>query len=208
MSIATAAKIDDRAISTFGDESGTEARAVEATLRCLARYGYAKTTVDDIAREAGISRATIYRVIGGKSQLFDRALVAEVARIRDRVRAIAAPNESLESYVVAVVVATTRELLAHEVLNSLMGHEAEAIVSYVAVNGEAFVHAAVDVFAPLFADRVPESQARRLAELLTRISISNMGPAAQWVDLSDPAAAKVLVGGFVLPSILNAGGTK
>ena len=123
----------------LNDESGTHARAVEATLRCLARFGYAKTTVDDIAREAGISRATIYRVIGGKSQLFDQALIVEVMRIRDRVIEISSAATELDDYVVSVLVATSRELQANEVLNALLAHEPEAIISYVAVHGEAFV---------------------------------------------------------------------
>lgn len=186
-----------------GDESGTEARAVEATLRCLARFGYAKTTVDDIAREAGISRATIYRVIGGKSQLFDLALIFEVMRIRDRVVEISGAAGTLEDHVVAVLVATSRELHAHEVLNALLAHEPEAIISYVSVHGEAFVQAAIDVFAPVFTKFASESDSRYIAETLTRISISTLGPAAQWVDLTNPHEVRRLVAGFVLPQAVK-----
>ena len=47
------------------DRSSTRVRIVDAALRCLARQGIAKTTVDDIAREAGLSRATLYRAFPG-----------------------------------------------------------------------------------------------------------------------------------------------
>jgi AcrR family transcriptional regulator len=43
-----------------------EDRAVRATLACVARHGLAKTTFDDVAREAGCARATLYRYFGGK----------------------------------------------------------------------------------------------------------------------------------------------
>jgi hypothetical protein len=44
-----------------------EQRVVDALLACIARWGVSKTTVEDVAREAGISRATIYRLFpGGK----------------------------------------------------------------------------------------------------------------------------------------------
>ncbi|MGB2756484.1 MAG: helix-turn-helix domain-containing protein [Acidimicrobiia bacterium] len=185
------------------DEAGTELRAVEATLRCLARYGYAKTTVDDIAREAGVSRATIYRVIGGKSQLFDRALIAEVMRIRDHAATIAASATTLADHVVSMLVATSRELREHAVLNALLGHEPDAIVSYVSVHGEAFVQAAINVFAPVFTRFATERDARAISEALTRISISNMGPAAQWVDLTNEEDVRQLVTGFVLPQALK-----
>ena len=46
-------------------------RIVDATLRCVGRWGLAKTTLDDVAREAGCSRATVYRLFpGGKDSLF------------------------------------------------------------------------------------------------------------------------------------------
>ena len=54
----------------------TEQRLLEATLACLARHGIAKTTLDDVAREAGVARATLYRYFPGK-----QALLADIARV-------------------------------------------------------------------------------------------------------------------------------
>ena len=49
--------------------------------RCIARWGVAKTTLDDIAREAGVSRATVYRTLpGGKDRLLAVVLDHEVGR--------------------------------------------------------------------------------------------------------------------------------
>ncbi len=181
------------------ESDASEAKIVDATLRCLARYGYAKTTVDDIAREAGVSRATVYRLIGGKSQLFDRALIWEVTRIRDRAARLAQDITDLADRVTTIFVATSRELLAHEVVTTLLSHEAEAIVSYCAVHGEAIVQAAADVFAPLFTGQVTPQHARTIAEFLARITISTIGSAARWIDLSNPQEVRDLVVGYVLP---------
>ena len=55
------------------DRSSQRVRIVDAALRCLARQGTAKTTVDDIAREAGLSRATLYRTFSdGKDGVLAR----------------------------------------------------------------------------------------------------------------------------------------
>ncbi len=40
-------------------------RLLQATYDCVARWGLAKTTVEDAAREAGVSRATVYRYFPG-----------------------------------------------------------------------------------------------------------------------------------------------
>ena len=58
-----------------------EERIIDATLRCIARWGVGKTTLDDAAREAGCSRATVYRLFpGGKDGLLDAVCRAELAR--------------------------------------------------------------------------------------------------------------------------------
>src|SRR3954451_6642532 len=60
---------------------GGEVRIIEAALRCIARWGVGKTGLDDIAREAGVSRATVYRLFpGGKDTLLDAVLHHELAR--------------------------------------------------------------------------------------------------------------------------------
>ena len=50
-------------------------RILDATLTCLGRVGLTKTTLDDVAREAGCARATLYRYFPGKQPLVN-ALVA------------------------------------------------------------------------------------------------------------------------------------
>ena len=47
------------------DRSSQRIRIVDATLSCLASQGLAKTTLDDIAGWAGLSRATVYRAFPG-----------------------------------------------------------------------------------------------------------------------------------------------
>ena len=49
-----------------------ETRVVDAMLECIGRWGLGKTTADDVARTAGISRATLYRTFpGGMDVVFD-----------------------------------------------------------------------------------------------------------------------------------------
>jgi AcrR family transcriptional regulator len=55
-------------------------RILDAGEECVARWGVAKTTLDDIARAAGCSRATVYRTFpGGKEPLLHALLAREVA---------------------------------------------------------------------------------------------------------------------------------
>ena len=57
---------------TFEAGSTVEDRVLLAVRDCCERYGTAKVTIDDVARVAKVSRATIYRMFpGGKDVLFD-----------------------------------------------------------------------------------------------------------------------------------------
>ena len=61
-----------------------EERLVAAMLECIGRWGVAKTTADDIARAAGVSRATLYRAFpGGKDVAFEALLRHELSRFFD-----------------------------------------------------------------------------------------------------------------------------
>ena len=42
---------------------------LDAMAICVARSGLAATTLEDVAREAGCSRATLYRYASGKAQI-------------------------------------------------------------------------------------------------------------------------------------------
>src|SRR5262245_59469695 len=95
---------------------GVEHRAIEATLACVARHGLSKTTIDDIARQAGCSRATLYRYFGGKRDLVERVIAFETDRITRDLRVAADAEATLEDAVHAMFVIAGRELARHDAL--------------------------------------------------------------------------------------------
>ena len=53
-----------------------EERILEATARLIVRYGYDKTSVSDIAKEAGISKGAVYLHFDSKDSLLQRTHLA------------------------------------------------------------------------------------------------------------------------------------
>ncbi|HEX4176679.1 MAG TPA: helix-turn-helix domain-containing protein, partial [Acidimicrobiales bacterium] len=93
------------------DRSSTRVRLVDGALRCLARQGIAKTTVDDIAREAGLSRATAYRAFpGGKDDILAAVVETEVARLFSSLAVVMGEAHDLEDVLVAGMVESARQL--------------------------------------------------------------------------------------------------
>ncbi|MDX1934081.1 MAG: TetR/AcrR family transcriptional regulator [Capsulimonadales bacterium] len=82
---------------------------LESAQRLFLHYGYKKTTIDDIAQEAGIGKGTVYLYFDGKEEIL-LTIAAEVKRsITARMRAIAdssaTPEEKLRRMVLASITA-------------------------------------------------------------------------------------------------------
>ena len=56
-------------------------KILEATLTLMERYGFKKTTVDDIAREAQVAKGTVYLYFRDKQDIFINIIFKKVARL-------------------------------------------------------------------------------------------------------------------------------
>lgn len=181
-------------------------RICDAVLTCVARWGVAKTTLEDVAREAGVGRATIYRTFqGGKAEVLRAVLARETARVLGEVeRAVAAAAPELEDVVVAGVTAAARQLAGHDALAFLLAHEPEVVLPHVAFHRMGALFDLVARFAdPHLAAFVPDPDQRaRAAEWLARVVLTYVFNPVDGVDLADPVAARRLVRTFVLPGLL------
>lgn len=80
---------------------------LEAAMECFIRNGYAHTRVDDIAREAGLSKGGIYFHFPSKRDIFDALQAVEVERT---IAAVMEANESGASAVMKL------QQLAHKLV--------------------------------------------------------------------------------------------
>src|SRR5688572_15815891 len=71
------------------DSTSVRDSILEATDRLLARYGYRKMTVEDIAVEAGIGKGTIYIHCSSKEEVVLSHIDRIVERLKERLREIA-----------------------------------------------------------------------------------------------------------------------
>lgn len=59
-------------------------RVLDAAMRAFLRHGVSRTRIPDIADEAGVSRTTVYRVIGSVERIANVLLERELGRLLDR----------------------------------------------------------------------------------------------------------------------------
>jgi AcrR family transcriptional regulator len=179
----------------------------DATLACIARWGVTKTTLEDVAREAGVGRATIYRTFqGGKGHVLEAVLTRETARFLAEVEAAIAGADDLEDVIVAGVTSAARQLAGHEALGYLLAHEPDVVLPHVAFQRMGDLFDVVARFAdPHLARFLPDPEHRaRAAEWLARVVLTYVFNPVDGVDLTDADAARRLVRTFVLPGLLAA----
>jgi len=182
---------------------GTEQQVLDAALACVARWGIAKTTLDDIARESGVSRATIYRTFaGGKGALLNALAIRETVRFADAVDAAAAPAETLEDLVVAGITTTTGYLAHHDAFQYLLAHEPDTVLPQFAFKKvDVVLRQAAAIAAPHLARFLPAESVPRAAEWVTRIVLSHLLNPSDDIDLTDEAATRRFARQFVLPAL-------
>jgi len=184
-------------------ESALEHRIVEATLRCVARWGIAKTTLDDVAREAGCGRATIYRAFpGGKTGVLTATLQHELARGIAAIDAAAREQETLEDVLVAGATTAARLMRDHVALQFVLTHEPIAQQPLAAFDRMTKVYAAASACAaPHLARFLAEEDVAAAADWVTRVVLTYTFNPAPATDLCDEADARRFVRTFVLPAL-------
>ena len=180
-------------------------RVLQATYECVARVGMAKTTMEDIARQADLSRATLYRAFpGGRDEVFDAVVTWEVARFFRRVSEAIHPEElDAVSVLEQGLLAARDSLEHHELLQRLLRDEADQLLPSLATVMPLVRAALADWFRPWLEGAAlrPGVAPAEAADLVARMALSHLGSEGRW-DLGDPAEVRELVRGRLLAGIL------
>ncbi len=178
-------------------------RIVDAALACVARQGVAKTTVEDVAREAGLSRATVYRAFPeGKDSLLSAVVDTELARLFSALGARMGESSDLSDVLVGGIVEVTTRISNHLALRYLFEHETEIVLRRLAFDeGDRALLVAGGFTAPFLARWMDMAEAHRVGEWAARIVFSYVFSPAVGIDLSDPVCTRHLVETFMIPGI-------
>lgn len=70
------------------NEDDARERLLNAAEACFERFGLRRTTIDDVAREAKVSRSTVYRYFDGRGDLIAAAYMRESDAVNEKVKAL------------------------------------------------------------------------------------------------------------------------
>lgn len=179
--------------------TSAEDRVLDAARRCVDRWGLSKLTIDDVATEAGVSRATLYRLFpGGKDVMFDALRVRELQEFFSGMRDDLHHVESLLDFSVQVAGYAIREMRNDEHLAMMLATEEGTALKSLTVEGlPRILRVASEYITPLIGEFLPPDEAAVYVELLARLVISYFLAPSEHFDLADPESATTLFRPFV-----------
>src|SRR5580765_1306563 len=184
-------------------------RLLAATYECVSRFGLGKTTIDDVAKESGLSRATIYRQFpGGRDELLLETVGWELGNyftdLGDHVRDAPDLAELLERGLQYA----HRSVAEHVVLRKILDTEPERLLPLLTVESARIMPFIADFLHPYLLREAEQGRLRpgveidRAAEYLARAILSLINAPGRW-DLEDPVQVRDLVASELLGGIVS-----
>lgn len=180
-------------------------RILEATYACVARWGLSKTTVEDAAREAGLSRATVYRYFpGGRDELVDAVVSWQHLKFFGRLYEEVHGANSLEEVLERGLGFARRAVLEHEVLQMVLRTEPGVLLPKLTVESNRTVGLISGFLIPYLQDHELASglSVHEAADYLARMILSYISSPGHW-DLTDPEQVATLVRFELLPGVVG-----
>ncbi len=152
------------------DDEG-ENRIIDAALVQFEKVGIKKTTIEEVARQAGVDRATVYRRIGSRDDLVHAvmnreimAVLAEVAEIPDR-------HDALADLTADIFITVITRWRTHPLAARLLALEPERVLSKLTTDSESVFTMCVSATAAALEQAAQRGLLDSGTDLITRAEI-------------------------------------
>lgn len=195
------------AVERVGDADETRARVLDAAYAQFCRMGVQRSTMEDVARRAGVSRITVYRRFATKDALVEQVVRREFRRYFDRFLTDIQGAETAADRVVLGFVSSLRTIRRNPLIGGLIATEPDLLLPSLISDGGRTL-ATVRSFV---ADQLRREQRAGhvsgdldtdfVAEMMVRISGSLLAIPSHIIDLDDDEQLAALARRFLVPML-------
>lgn len=187
-----------------GDE--TTERILAAALQQLEEFGLRRSTIEDVARRAGLSRVTIYRRFARKELLVEAVILRELRRFLVQLEQAVDLSKTTEDLLVDGFAFTLEYVRRHTLLNRLLATEPEALVPHLTFDGGPILAIARQFLVERLGQEVREGRLPPLdvevaGELLVRLVLSFILTPQTALRLDTPAELRRFARRYLAPSL-------
>lgn len=186
------------------DELDRRDQILEAANQCFTQLGIQRTSVQDVARMASVSRGTVYRYFEDRNILIDAAIEFGAQKFYRLVAAAMAKKSTLAEKLGAMAETHATILLDHRTRNRLMADDAE-LMRHMISDGDSAVRRSTQFLLPYVQEAKKKGEVgsgvdvTAASEWLARIiySFSTVNE-AQTFDMSKPDTVRKYVEKFAV----------
>lgn len=197
------------ALESAGEPDEAVERILDGALRSFEGFGLRRTTMDDVARAAAVSRVTIYRRFASKDALTEAVLVREARRFFDALDQAVGRSDTFDDRAAESFAFTLEYLRAHVLFNRILTTEPEAVLPYLTTHGTPVIAAASRLVADRLgeevrAGRLPALDAEVAGELIVRLVLSFVLTPPATVRLDRPEDTRRFARRYLTPALTGA----
>jgi AcrR family transcriptional regulator len=186
-----------------GPDDEVTAALLDATSSLLARYGMRRWTMDDVAEQAGLGRATVYRRFVGRDELVNATLARDIRRFFEAISAAVADVRGIEQKVVEGFLvglrAVRRSTLPALLQDELTANHSLLLSAPVLALGRAALVDAYQTLVEKTLSKPERREAELVAETLVRLAVSFTLMPESTIDFDDEVSARKELGRVVRP---------
>jgi AcrR family transcriptional regulator len=181
-------------------------RVAAAALDEFAEHGIRRTSMEDIARRAGVSRMTVFRRFASKQRLVEVVIAREVHRGMQELDLLWEGAETLEDRLVAGFEFAGRYVSGHPLFDRLLRSEPEVLLPPLTLDGGPVLELyrsliAHRLQAEINAGRAATPDINGVADVTARLAISLLLTRDGTITLDDPHSIRRLVNLALLPML-------
>ena len=195
------------AVDRADDADASTTRVLDAAYEQFCRTGLRRSTMEDVARRAGVSRITVYRRFSTKDALVEHVVRREFRRYFDQFLADIRCAETAADRVVLGFASALRAIRGHPLIGGLMETEPDVLVpSMISDGGRTMA-----IVRRFLAGQLRQEQrvgyvseavdVDLVAELMVRVSASFLVTPSQLVDLDDDEQVRAVARRFLVPML-------
>ncbi|WP_278312392.1 TetR/AcrR family transcriptional regulator [Lolliginicoccus levis] len=184
----------------------TEEAILDAARARIMQVGIRRSSMDDIARRAGVNRVTIYRKFANKDSLVEVVLAREVQRLLAELTAIVTAHEAVEQQIEETVLHVLRQTQEHPVVVNLLKVAPEEILEFVTVRGERGVTLGIEYIVAVLESAqamglIEKYDPRPIAEIVARLAHSVLLTPRGGLRFDDEDQARQFVRAAIVPLV-------
>lgn len=177
---------------------------IEAAAKCFEQYGAQRTSMDDIAEAAGISRKTLYRVFNDRPKLIQAVLQHRWAKVFKKIQNRIAKSNTIEEALLESVVTAVSGARSDKLVNDIIHNATDHTLEQFLIRGnERIYQANLEIWKPMIEKGREEGVIKahltddRIIEIITSINallvMRDEGPAKQRAFLKDVLLPAILI---------------